>query len=418
MRTATPDTRTFILLCVAGSVGMCSGAYILVASPYFRDILNLQPEALGLLLSAPLISGVAGTLLGGWLADSPRPRASIFGGFAVVVTGYLLCAVPPVYNVYMETLGGMTVVMTRPSLPLLFTGNFLVGMGFALIATIINVVITRLYPEGSRRYLTWYQVAISAVGMVALPAWDALHRVTMNSAIGLGGTGMQTLFFAAALLCGTSVLPLLREKLPVATRTEGDSERKPGITVFLSVPFLIVCVFVSLHVGADNGIALWIPDFVTRTFDPPEFPPAWILSAYSGAYFVGRLILANLPERWNDLTIICISAGFGGLLNIIAFQSGNQYVLTAMYTMAALVMSADYPSILAYTGRQFPESTGRIMAVSGAVGSAVSFGMPPFIGYIGKVTGSMVTGMMLPAGMLLTLSLLAFVWRIRTGRTR
>ena len=38
------------------------------------------------------------------------------------------------------------------------------------------------------------------------------------------------------------------------------------------------------------------------------------------------------------------------------------------------------------------------------------------MGYIGRVTGNMVIGMMLPGAMLVTLSALSVVWRIRTAR--
>ena len=332
-----PGVRPFVLLCSAGAIAALGGQYIVVVSPYIREVLALQPEALGLLLSAPVFSGVAGALLGGWLADTGRVRTTLVAGLTVLCAGYLVCAVPPEYAVELAGAGGMSLTMTRPGMEVLLTGNLLIGLGSAAFGTVVNVAILRTYPDRARRFLTLYQVTLSAVGTVAPLVWDAVFHVVLESRIGASGVALQSLFGVSVACCALAIVPIMRERFAAAPSEPDDpaSQARASRAIF-GLPFVVICVFVSLHSGADTGLYYWVPDFVSRTFDPVAFPPAWILSAYSGAYFVGRFILANLPDRWSELSIITLAAGFGGLFNLIAFQSGNQYLLAGFYTAAGL----------------------------------------------------------------------------------
>jgi fucose permease len=124
-------------------------------------------------------------------------------------------------------------------------------------------------------------------------------------------------------------------------------------------------------------------------------------------------VLVSLPERIGDLTLLGIASGVGAILSMLAFRSESQYELTILYTLAGVAMSIDYPSIMAHIGKEFPHATGRVMALAGAVSGGAGFLVPPAMGYVGELTGSMVAGMMLPVAMLAALSVTAFAWRRR-----
>ncbi len=383
-------------LSAGGGVTAFCTQYIIVISPHLRDLLDLEPEALGFMLSAPLVTGIIGTLAGGWLADRTLTKPAALVGIGLVGGGYALCALPPTYAFYVA-------------------GSMIIGLGITGFSTVVNVVITRAYPGSARRFLTWYQISVAGSSMIGPTIWEALFSWTRTTPLGLPGA-IQILFAVAMAGCLISGLPLLREKLPEAPPPEeGKKNGTPPLRIGL--PLVIVCVFVALHTAADNGMYFWVPDYVTRAFDPLAFPPAWIMTGFAGAYFVGRLILAHLPERWNDLLIIVLASGLGGVFSFLAFSSGNQHMLAGFYATAGLCMSADYPSILSHVGKLFPRSTGRVMALTGAVGSGASFALPPIMGYVGKVTGSMMIGMLIPSTMLVTLSVTATIWWSRCRRT-
>jgi MFS family permease len=410
MRRNIHGNGMLVMLCAAGAIQMFCSQYVVVISPHLRELLRLTPDALGLILSAPLVSGIVGTLIGGWLADRPRLRLSASAMILLPVIGYAIVAWPPAYSVQYDGFGTQSLVMTQPGFSIVFTGLVFAGAGMAGFFTLANVVITRVYSESSRRALSWFQLSAAASGIIAPIAWDEVSTWLIGTQLGEDGRSMQVVFVALAIGCAT-VIPLLASREmpdPPAKKVETARTTTPTLPW---VPLIAACLFISLHTASDNGIFFWIPDFIANRFDPAQFPAAWILSAYSAAYFVGRLVLTRLPDEWDDLIIIAVASSLGGILTFLAFRSTNQYLLAALYTSAGLCMSMNYPALISHIGKQFPQATGRIMAISGSAGSMVSFALPPLMGYIGRVGGSSTADMTLPSIMLMALSGLVLVWR-------
>ena len=399
---APSGTRIVMTFCVV--LGITGGAaqYIVIVSPSIRTLLDLRADAFGWLLSSWLVLGVAGSLAGGWLADRGYLRITALASVVLIGLSYGFCALPPSYARYL-------------------IGIALTGLGNSALGTIGNVAVMRMHPLGARRALTWLLLSSAGAGMAAPPVWAMLISRLAGSSLGLQGA-VQVLFLVSGMLCLLSLFFIAAHPLPETrppSPSHGEGDRTPDPAGFRSVvgwPLVSICLFTTLHVGADNGIFLWLPDFAQRRFNPSPFPVAWILSGFSGAYLVGRFTLIHLPDRWRDLTLLGAAAGLGSILVFAAFRSESQYMLAALYIMAGLAMSADYPSILSHVGQVFPHATGRVMAIVGAVSSAASVLVPPLMGYIGMATGTMVAGMMLPALMLAALSASAFSWRAHLDR--
>ncbi len=364
--------------------------YVFVASPHIRDALLLSEGDLGWLLSSMFLAGMPGSLVCGWLADAGHTRLALVGSATVVVAGFAVCALPPSYILYLS-------------------GTATMGFGLHGLSTLCNTIVVRECAGETRRAVTVLQISAAAAGAISPVLWAWAIEWASGSGMSAAAT-IQTLFAIGAAGCAL-VLPV-SFRIGVGTRPNAP-DKPSGSKLAGGVGLAMVCIFVALHTGADNALYVWAPDFATRRFDPSPFPVAWIISAFSGAYLVGRLVLVSLPERIGDLTLLGIASGLGAVLSLFAFQSESQYVLTLLYTLAGVAMSIDYPSIMAHIGRQFPHSTGRVMALAGAVSGGAGFLVPPAMGYIGEMTGNMVAGMMLPVAMLATLSAAAFVWRWR-----
>lgn len=390
--------RPVIVPGVLLGIAMMNGQLLIIASPSIRTLLDLEAGPFGWLLSSWLVSGAVGSLLAGWLADRGYTNPAAMGMVALMVIGYGLGVLEPTYIGFL-------------------TGYALVGLGISGIATLGNVAVARAYPtDGTRRALTWLQLiaAISAMAGPVLWAWilDAIQLADFSLASAVRATFAITGILTALLVLIPIVRPLPRRcEQPPNPSSDGSATHRPKVTVAL----VMVLAFVVLHTGADNGMYMWLPDFVERHYQPLAFPAAWIISAFSGAYFVGRLALTTLSDRIDDLLLLSIAPAIAAVLTFFAFQTESLHALAVLYVIAGLSMSVDFPSILSYVGKHFPEAAGRIMALVGAVSGIASFVVPPAMGYIGEQFGSMRIGMMLPSAMLAILSVLAFIYR-RTTR--
>jgi len=384
-----PDVHGMFLPALLVSVTSFAAQCVIVASPMLRDILGLSEAALGWLLSMSLVTGMFGSLLGGWLADRGLGRLTAIASLALATLSYGLCALAPSYARYLVAAA-------------------LIGVGNYAVSTVANVAVIRANAGGARRALTWLMLIAAGTGMAAPVAWATVLSLLSKTALGAPGA-VQVAFLVSAIACGLTLPVVLAGKLhgggPAPVPAAGSPVRIGGPAL------VMVCVFVGLHTSADNGMYVWLPDFASRRFDPSPFPIAWILSGYSGAYLVGRLVLTTLPERVDDLALLGAAAAVGAVLCVLAFRSGSQYALASLYVVAGLSLSVDYPSILAHIGRQFPHAAGRVVAIGGAVSGGASFLVPPLMGYLGDAAGTMVAGMMLPPILLATLSLSALLWR-------
>jgi MFS family permease len=380
---------------------MMNGQLLVIASPSIRTLLNLEAGPFGWLLSSWLVSGAVGSLLAGWLADRSRTNPAAVGMVVLMVIGYALGVLEPTYVCFL-------------------TGYALVGLGISGIATLGNVAVARAFPtDGTRRALTWLQLiaAVSAMAGPVLWAWilDAIQSADYSLSSSVRATFAITGILTALLVLIPIVRPLPRRRVErVDQSTRDQATLRPKVTVAL----VMVLTFVVLHTGADNGMYMWLPDFVERHYQPLAFPAAWIISAFSGAYFVGRLALTTLSDRIDDLLLLSVAPAIAAVMTFFAFQTESLHALAILYVIAGLSMSVDFPSILSYVGKHFPEAAGRIMALVGAVSGVASFVIPPAMGYFGELFGSMRIGMMLPSAMLATLSVLAFAYRYRTRATR
>ena len=398
----TPDysaPRLVTVLCIVTAMTNMCALTVYIVSPHIRDALQLRADAFGLLLSVGLGAGIVGSLSAGWLADRGHMRKTFHAALALLAITYATCSFPPSYARYL----------------IAFT---CAGMANTALTTLASVGVTRAYPEGSRKPLTWLLIGYSLAGIVGPPFWGYLFQA-FTSVVG-GARSLQFVFACALGACALAWAILALN--PVPARVAGTGTKKedvqPGDIPLLGLPLVLVCVFAALHASADNAMFVWIPEFTRAHFSPQPFPSSWILSGVAAAYVLGRLVLLSAPDRLRDLTVITAVAGTSAVLFMLAFNSPNQYLMAGLYVLGGVLLSADYPSIMSYTASMFKRGTGSALAITGAASAGASLLVPPLVGYISEVTGSLVTAMMLPPALLLLLALLAFLRKITETRGR
>jgi fucose permease len=362
-----------------------------------RRVLDLRADAFGLLLSISLGVGILGSLAAGWLADKGYLKHAFWGGFVCLLFSYAVCALPPAYATYLMAFAFL-------------------GLANSGLLTLTSVAVARAYPDGARKALTFAMILHSIPGVIGPPLWEILLNHS-ESAVGTAGA-LRIVFFTALGVCAVAAVvftafPLsesvTEEKKPAAQGT-GEAGTVWG------PPLLIVCIFAALHAGAYNSMYSWIPEFTKRTFAPNPFPVSWILSGVSLSYIAGRIILLRVPDRLPDLKLIIAASAIGSVLFAVAFASPNQYLLGVLCLIGGLILSVNWPSIISHTAYLFPHASGKAVAFASASAGAMSFVIPPAMGFVAEKTGSLVAGMLLPPLMVAVLSVGAFVWRIRLRR--
>jgi MFS transporter, NNP family, nitrate/nitrite transporter len=375
-----------------------SGQILVIVSPGIRTQLSLDPAPFGWLLSAWVVAGAFGALAAGWFADRGYTNQAVFILVAMVVAAYWACALPANYWLYMVSF-------------------VMIGAGGAGLATIANVAVARAYrTEGTRRGITWLQLLTAAAGMAGPIAWAIAFNRMEDAGLALDRR-ISTGFLAAGFVILASLIAPILSPLPgrEKPRNAESGDAAPAAGPPLAAIALIV-VLVFLHTGADNGMYVWLPDFVERNYSPLNIPAAWMISAFSGAYLIGRLALTTLSDRVGDLTLLTIAPALACVFSALAFTSNSDYLLAVFYVLAGLAMSVDYPSILAHIGRNYPDSAGRLMAIAGVVSGVAGFVVPPAMGYVGEAFGTMRAGMLVPSVMLGILAVVSFVARARRRR--
>ena len=139
------------------------------------------------------------------------------------------------------------------------------------------------------------------------------------------------------------------------------------------------------------------------------------LTLYSSGMVLGRLVLTKLPEHWRDIQILkgCVAGAMGFLLSVIL--SPSYIAKLVLFLMVGFFIGGDWPILLTYSGRRFPDRTGEITGYL-LVGSGMGgLAFPPAMGFLGEQVGiwALMAGPLVPLVGLLTVA-----WTLRQAERR
>ncbi|MFB9904622.1 MFS transporter [Allokutzneria oryzae] len=332
-----------LAICVLSAV---EGGITSVFGPltgYLDRAYGVGPEGVGIALSVKF----AGSLIGMLLTIFALERRPVRG--PMVIASVVGCA-------------GLVVCLLGVSWPVLLTGIFLAGGGFAAVT--FGTMQVLAHAAGTRGPMLLnlsgavFGAGAMAAPMLAVQLPDARLPMLVGGGLVLGLIGLVSL----QGLSGT---------LPSAPREAGGFVRGIGLTPVVG-GFVLAYI---CYIGTESGIAAWLPTHLTADGMALE-TAATFATGFWGATIVGRVV-SGVLSRW--LPVSAILLGSGVLICLAIGLTTIPAVAPLAYVLVGVGVGPVYPCGVAWLAELEP---GRPRTTSWLLMSAMIGGVvfPPLVG--------------------------------------
>jgi len=338
--------------------------------------------AVGSLFTGLFLGSLAAQVFSGPLLDRLGPRWPLMAGLTMVGAG-------------------ITGVAFARTLPVALAFAILTGLGYGVIALIINVTVSNLFSHRRASALNLINMFFG-VGAFIAPAVAGLS-------LRLSGSSLTALWLGGAL--EILLLPLFFWKF----KSIRQDEAKPGgpstagKTQLLRSPVLwILSLMLLFYIGTENGASGWVTTYMRQTTSLAAANAALAASAFWLAFTAGRMLGALLGVRWSTDTMLKVSlsiALLGGLL--IVASTGNIPLSFLGFVLLGLGLGPTFPTALAVITAAFPGASGSATSLSMAVGFVGGMVIPWLLGVMIDTDGPRAGAALLPLGTLIMLGCLA-----------
>lgn len=338
--------------------------------------------AVGSLFSGMFFGSLAAQVFTGPLLDRFGPRWPLMAGLTMVGAG-------------------ITGVAFARALPVALAFGFLTGMGYGVIALIINVTVSNLFSHQRASALNLINMFFG-VGAFIAPAIAGLS-------LRLSGSSLTALWLGGAL--EILLLPLFfwRFKSKQQDATDPSGPPPAGKTQFLRSPVLwILSLMLLFYIGTENGASGWVTAYMSQTTPLAVADAALAASAFWLAFTTGRMLGALLGVRWSTGTLltVCLSIALLGGILIVA-STGNIPLSFLGFVLLGLGLGPTFPTALAVITATFPGASGSATSLTMAVGFVGGMVIPWLLGVIMAAEGPRAGALLLPLGALIMLGCLA-----------
>lgn len=311
-------TRNFLLVCLAAGAFQIGLNVLIPMLPLYVKAIGGQDTAVGLVVGVTTGAAVLCRLLGGQAIDSWGSRRLFVAGATIFTVAMLL------HNVATDV---PRLLILRP----------LVGIGFGLATTAINVLVVHLAPAKRRGEAIGYFGMFTSLSVAVGP----------GAGLWLGGitnfilTGFPLVFTASAALAAISlfITPLIREtraaSSPTATRT------KPHLGQLFVAAAIPASVVMLLGGAAFNSLTTFLPLYA------PAQNVALFFVAYAAATVCSRAFAGKASDRFGRRAVAGPGMALCAMsLATIATSNGLIAILVAGVTFG-LGWGAVFPALMA-----------------------------------------------------------------------
>lgn len=358
----------------------------------------------GIIIS--LIGPILPMFMAKWgLSDS---RAGLFsfvqfsGSFAgVLVSSPLISAkgFKPAITLGLAMLGLGFALLNAPTFPLALAASGIYGLGYGFATPGTNLWVGESY--GNRR--------ASALSIMNL-AWGAGAISSSPLAmLSLRTSHVSLALYVVGAACAALAIMLLRMPFGKPRQEENPApvanSKTPGIAVAIPLGILFF-----VYVGTEVGTSYWAPAHAQRA-------TAWTTNTWTLApmfFFAGLLsgrgaaaaILLRLKEATTAIGGLLLAA----LGESVFLAAHSPATLFGGALLAGLGLACLFPIYIAWLSKWFgarARKVGGVMFASAAAGSSL---MPPLVGVVSRLAGSLRVGLLVPLiGCAVMLAVIAFL---------
>lgn len=319
--------------------------------PAIRDLLQLSPSQLGVVLLSGGVGAVVSFPLAAWLAGHfGARRAAWFAGLG------LISALP--------------CVALAPNMQWLMAAAFALGLGSGCFDVAINAL-------GAS-----HEKAAGRSTMSLLHAWFCLG--TMSGA--LLGSAMAALQIAPLtnfILVALFLLPLLA--IAYRTLPLDQTEVKPASQYFAVAhgPLVILGIIGFCGAVAEGSIADWSGIFMTDQLHVRDGVAPLAYAIFAALMLLARLIGDRLKDRYGARLVVASGAWCASVGIFIAVCAVNVPLTLGGFALAGAGLAAVFPFVFSAAGRHGSTALAAVATFSysgGLIG-------PPVIGFLVQAYG-------------------------------
>ncbi len=351
--------------------------------PQLSAVWHLNDSQSGLLFVAQFLGSLIGALAGGAIAEQIGIKRVVAGGFLVCTLGIFAGAYLP-WPLGAIGMGGW-------------------GLGLGLIIALVNLAIAGANPNRRASALNllnfvWGLGAVASGPMVTITTRFGLTRLLTELALLFG-----------AIFLGVAVCPI-----PTAARVTPEAKRPKNLTALIFWTGL----FLFLYVGVENGIAGWLPTYVTR--DLLSVPgAAWVQVGFWSALLAGRLAAPFTLHfaSGRQLLTIGLTIASAGIAGIVGVHNLPAAILGAL--LVGLGLSAVFPTAIALFTERAGQVGTRVTGIVFSIGGLGGVVLPALVGLVSTTLASLRLALL--ATLLCTLAMISVLtlanpWRTSTSR--
>jgi MFS transporter, NNP family, nitrate/nitrite transporter len=353
-------------------------------APTYRELLDLSPLQVSILVAIPTLVGAFARIPIGALTDR-------YGGRVMFTVVSALTIVPVLFLSFMNIY------------PALLVGGLLVGLGGASFAIGIPFVNAWVPPRRRGLALGIYGIGNGGTAM------SGFVSPSLANAFGLPAPYLAV---AVALAAVALSFALLGRDAP--GRTPTNTSMIGSVAAALRLPIARdLALLYAVTFGGFVAFGVYLPTFLTEVYDLEIRDAALRAAGFIVLATLARPVGGALADRFGGAVVLLfalITIGIGAI--ITAFEPHIVTATVGFLTIAA-AMGTGNGAVFALVGRRSP--AGQVGSVTGLVGAAGGLGgfMPPIVmALVFQATGSYSIGLML-------LSNVAFAgaiytaWRLR-----
>lgn len=252
----------------------------------------------------------------------------------------------------------------------------IMGIGGGVIESIGSAVLTDLFPDKRRFYLSMSQV-FYCIGAAAAPL--VIGRL-------MPVLGSWRIFFIM-LGSASGVLVLLamcwENRKETQTRLFFHGLNK----IALSPRFFIPCIVLFCYVFSETMVVIYSNYYLRVIKGAPE---AWAIYAnvfFWGAMGVGRICIAFVPERveYEKMTIVLLfGSAVSFLLHLFNFNTGGNLwkFPILLFALTGFFYSAIWAQIVAMAAARFPDDNGAAVGSVIGCGACGCVAASPFVAFL------------------------------------
>lgn len=350
--------------------------------PIFKEDFSVSNTVISSMITSVSLAGMAVTFFSGALIERIGQKKTIIIGILCLITGIFVQSQSETFLMFfigfIPIIAGINIygVAANTVIPILFVGTSTIAMN----------LLHFMYGAGST-------VSQNAVGFL-------LDR----------NITWRTMYVFIALLYLIVLISFIFAKIPDEPKAENVTA---GKSIFRDPMLYIFGLGLGFYVFAEQGISLWLTNYLKEGFGLRESVGARYLSIFFLIFAFGRLVGGFIVQKTGVLRTVMATQVVALLLLAAGIMLGEDYII--IISLSGLFFSIVFPSLMSLVSVLFSEKPGMATGFMMTMVAFVLNLMNLLMGVLTDLLGPKVSIYLLPLSMAISLSIVAYI-RLKVGK--